>query len=134
MGEYFLRAFDEKLALLIIGGLEERRGNRSGLGASDQLLRRPPVRAPAVERIEDNIAAMRVIEPFDKFAGRVIKNGGVAARLDLTQHLHDNGGFAAASVADDLEMLVLGAQWNTQHFSAVVHVEADASALNGLVK
>ncbi len=58
----------------------------------------------------------------------------MAARLDLPQHLHNDGGFAAASVADDLEMLVLGAQWNTQHLSAVVHLEADASALNGVVK
>src|SRR5664279_1839736 len=77
---------------------------------------------------------MRVIEPLDKFTGRVIKNGGVAARLNLAQHLHDDGGFAAASVADDLEMLVLGAQWNTQDFSAMVHFEADARALNDLVK
>jgi hypothetical protein len=53
---------------------------------------------------------MRVIEALDKFAGRVIKNGGVTTRLDLAQHLHDDGGFAAANVADDLEMLVLGAE------------------------
>src|SRR5260370_26499810 len=77
---------------------------------------------------------MRVIEPLDKFAGRVIKNGGVAARLDLPQHLHDDGGFAAASVADDLEVLVLGAQRDTQHLAAMVHFEADTLALNGLVK
>jgi hypothetical protein len=77
-----------------------------------------PIGAPAVERIEHNVAAAFVIKTLDEFAGRVIKNGGVATRLNLAQHLHDDGRFAAAGVADDLEVLILGAQRNAQHLAA----------------
>ena len=48
-------------------------------------------------------------------------NSGVSTRLNLAQHLQDDGGLAAAGIADDLEMLILGALWNTQHLAASIH-------------
>ena len=57
MSEDFLRAFDEEFALPVVGWLEERGSNRSRFRAPDQLLRRSPIGAAAVERIEHNVAA-----------------------------------------------------------------------------
>jgi len=40
-------------------------------------------------------------------------NSGVSTRLNLAQHLPDDGRFAATRIADDLEMLILGALRDT---------------------
>ena len=57
--------------------------------------------------------AVFVIEALDEFAGRVMDNSGVSTRLNLAQHLPDDGRFAATRIADDLEMLILGALRDT---------------------
>ena len=134
MREDFLRAFDEEFTLPVVGRLEERGRHGSRLGAADELLRRSPIGAAAVERIEHDVAAAFVIKPFHKLAGRVIENGRVPTGLNLPEHLHDDGRLATSGVADDLEMLVLGAQRNSQHLLALVHSDADSSALDGLVE
>src|ERR1700730_11570396 len=134
MSKYLLRAIDEEFVLLFGGSLKERGGDRSGFRAPDKLLRGPPIGAPAVQRIEHDIAATFVIKTLDEFAGRVVDNGRVATRLNLTQNLHDDGCFAAAGIADDLEMLILGALRNTQHLAASIHFEADARPFEGLVE
>src|ERR1035437_4180540 len=134
MSKYFLRAVDEEFVFPFGGSLKERGRYRSSFRAPDKLLRRSPIGATAVQRIEHNIAAAFVIKTFDEFAGRIVDNGGVSTRLNLAQHLQDDGRFAAAGIPDDLEMLSLGAVWNTQHLAASIHFQADAGAFEGLVK
>ena len=134
MSKYLLRAIDEEFVLPVGGSLEERGSDRSSFSAPDKLLRRSPIGAPAVQRIEHNIAAAFVVKTLDEFAGWVMDNGGVSTRLNLTQHLQDDGRFAAAGIADDLEMLILGALRNTQHLAASIHFEADARPFEGFVK
>src|SRR2546427_11167772 len=134
MSKYLLRAIDEEFVLLFGGSLKERGGDRSGFRASDKLFRRSPIGAPAVQRIEHDLAAAFVIKTLDEFAGRVVDNGRVATRLNLAQHLHDDGRFAATGIAYDIEMLSLGTLGNTQHLAASIHFEADARPFEGFVK
>src|ERR1039458_1979671 len=134
MSKYLLRAIDEEFVLPVGGSLKLRGRDRAGLSAADKLLRRSPIGATAVQRIEHNIAAAFVIETLDEFAGGVMDDSGVSTRLNLTQHLQDDGRFAAAGIADDLEMLILGALRNTQHLAASIYFEADARPFEGFVK
>src|ERR1700683_3366097 len=134
MSKYFLRAIDEEFVLPFGGSLKERGSDGSRFRAPDKLLRRSPVGATAVKRIEHNVAAVFVIKTLDEFAGRVVDDGGVSTCLNLAQHLQDDGRFAAAGIADDLEMLILGAVRDTQHLSASIHFEADARPREGFVK
>src|SRR5258708_27908405 len=105
MSKYLLRAVDEEFILLFGGSVKERGGDRSSFRAPDKLLRRSPIGATAVQRLEHDIAATFVIKTLDEFAGWVVDNGRVATRLHLAQHLHDDGRFAPTGIADDLEML-----------------------------
>src|SRR5260370_28092752 len=134
MSKYLLRAIEEEFALPFAWSLKERRGDRSSFCTPDKLLRRSPIGTPAVQRIEHDIAATFVIKTLDEFAGWVVDNGGVSTRLNLAQHLQDDGRFAAAGIADDLEMLILGALRDTQHLAASIHFEADARPFEGFVK
>jgi len=56
----------KKLPLTIGSRLVERRGNGFRLSASTQLLRWSPVGTPRIERIENNVLAIFVIEPQDE--------------------------------------------------------------------
>src|ERR1700730_7886259 len=134
MSKYFLRADDEEFDIAVGGSLKERGSDFTSCGAPDKLLRRSPIGAPAVQRIEHNIAAAFVIKTLDELAGRVIDNGGVCTCLNLEQHLQDDVRFAAAGIADDLEMLILGPLRDTQHLAASIHFEADARPFEGFVK
>src|SRR5713226_4789242 len=134
MSKYLLRAIDEEFVLPVGGSLKERGRDRSSFGAPDKLLRRSPIWATAVQRIEHDIAAPFVIKTLDEFAGWVMDNSGVSSCLNLAQHLQDDGRFAAAGIADDLEMLILGTLRYTQHLAASIHFEADARPCEGSVK
>src|ERR1035437_9808231 len=134
MSEDLLRAFDEEFTLPDVRGLEERGGHGASLGATDQFLGRSPIGAAAVERIENNVTAAFVVKPFNELAGRVIDNGRVTARLNLAQHLHDDGCLATSGVADNLEMLVLSPQRNAEHLPALIDLDADSRPSNGLVE
>ena len=113
MGKNLLRSFHEKP----VGDplrLVQRDGHSLGLGLAPQLLRRAPERHPGVERIEHDVAAMRVVKLLHKLTGRVVDDGALAALCDLKEHLADDAGFARAGVADDEKMLVLGVARNAQ--------------------
>jgi hypothetical protein len=56
------------------------------------------------------------------------------ARLNLSQHLHDDGCLATSGVADNLEMLILSPQWNAEHLLALIDLDADSRPCNGLVE
>ena len=129
MREDLLRAFDEEFTLPVVRRLEERGGHGAGLGAANEFLGRSPIRAAAVERIEHNVTAAFVVKSLDELAGGVVKDGRMPARLNLPQHLHDDGCLAASGVADDLEMLVLSPQRNAEHLPALIHLDADSSTL-----
>jgi hypothetical protein len=62
-----------------------------------------------------------------------MNNSGVSTRLNLAQDLQDDGRFATAGIADDLEMLVLGALRDTQHLAASIHFQPDARPFEGFV-
>ena len=113
MSEYLLRSLNEE-AVGHSFGLIKRDGKSLCLGLAAQLLGRVPVRHPGIKRIEDDVAAMRVVELLHKLAGRVIDDGAVTSRIDLVEHLANDARLAAAGVADDQEMLVLGIPRNPQ--------------------
>jgi hypothetical protein len=56
MGKDLLRTFSEEFTLFVVRRLEERSRNRPRLRTPYELFGRSPVRAAAVERIQDNIA------------------------------------------------------------------------------
>src|SRR5487761_1444508 len=125
MREDFLRTFNEELALLVTRWLEERSSNGACFRSSYQFLRWPPIRTPTVQRVEHNVAALFIVEALDELAGRVIEDGGVTARLDLPQHLHDDRGLPAARVPDDLEVLIFSPDRNAEHLPAAIRLDAD---------
>ena len=49
----------------------------------------PPIGAARVQRIQNDVAAIRVIESLHELAGRVVHDGRMAALLDLHEELHD---------------------------------------------
>src|SRR5260370_18617790 len=120
MSKYLLRAIDEEFVLPVGGSLKERGSDGSSFSAPDKLPRRSPIWATAVQRIEHNIAAAFVIKTLDEFAGRVMDNSGVSKRLNLAQHLQDDGRFAAAGVAHDLARLIFRALPNAHQLHASI--------------
>src|SRR3984957_4748852 len=58
-----------------------------------------PVWAARIERIDDQIAALWVVELAHKIHGRVVNDGALSALLDLAQDLPDCSRFTAAGVA-----------------------------------
>src|SRR5271170_4966523 len=108
MGEDLLRAFDEEFTLPICCWLEERDRDCLRLSPSDKLLRRSPVGAALVQGIEHYVATAFIVEALDELTGRVIDDGRMAACLDLSKQLHDQGCLAGPGVADNLDVLVFG--------------------------
>src|ERR1700722_7565689 len=79
-----------------------------------QLFGRIPIWHSSIKGIQNNVTAMRVVELLHELAGRVVNNGAVTSRLDLVKHLANDTGLAAAGIADDQKMLVLGIPRNPQ--------------------
>ena len=113
MGENLLRRFDEE-AIGHAFRLIERDGQCLGFGLAAQLLRRIPIGHSSIKRIENDVAAMRIVELLHELAGRVVNDGAVAACFDLVEHLANDARLAGASVADDQEVLVFGIARNPQ--------------------
>ena len=105
MREDFLRSFDEE-AIGHAFGLIQRHGQGLRLGLAPEFLRRVPVRHPGVERIEHDVAAMRIVKLFHKLAGGIVDDGAVAASVYLIKHLADDARLARAGVADNEKVLV----------------------------
>jgi hypothetical protein len=59
----FCGVFDEKAALTILRRLKQQFGDGFGFRLPPQFFGRSPVRATCVERVQDNVAALGVIEP-----------------------------------------------------------------------
>src|SRR3546814_9044258 len=59
-----------------------------------------PEGAPVIERIEDDVAARRIIIVRDELAAGVTDQGGFAPRLDPVEQLAQGRGLAAAGRAD----------------------------------
>ncbi|HTV04242.1 MAG TPA: hypothetical protein VME86_02660 [Acidobacteriaceae bacterium] len=85
VSEDLLWAFDEELALPVGRWLKQGRGDRARLGAANQLFGWSPVRAAPVKRIEYDVASAGVIKPLDEFAGGVVNDSRMAARLNLPE-------------------------------------------------
>src|SRR5262245_36028607 len=79
-----------------------------------QFTRWVPVRTPAVERIEQNIATFGVEMPNDKFPGGVVNDDRVATFSKLIQKLGDKHRLSRTGVAHDQEVqaFVLAAHTN----------------------
>ena len=113
MSEYLLRSLNKE-AIGHPFWLVKRDGKRLCFGLAAQLLRRVPIGHSSIKRIEDDVAAMRVVELLHELAGRVVNDRAVAPRFDLVKHLANDARLACARVADDQEMLVLGISRNPQ--------------------
>ncbi len=88
-----------------------------------------PVRAPLVEWVQNDVAALLVVEALQVLASGIVDDGGVAAFPNLAQDLHDELGLSDAGVAHDLEVLRFLPRWNSHHFAQLGRLEADAIAL-----
>ena len=119
----------KELVLDVGGGLVEGRGDSIGLGIRGHLLSRTPVRTTRIQRVQNDVAALLVIEPLEIFRGRVVDNGGVAALPDLAQDLHDELGLADAGVPHDLEVLRFLSGWNSHHLAEFGCLESNTVAL-----
>src|SRR5579875_248725 len=73
----------------------------------ENLVRRGPVRHAGIERIEDHVVAVRVIELGQVFLGRIVDDGGFLAVADLAQDLANEGRLAASGIADEKDVLAL---------------------------
>src|SRR6266496_1744287 len=107
MREDLLRSLDEE-AVADAFWLVQRDGQRLGLCLPAKFVRWIPVRHPGIERIQDDVAAMFVVELLHKLARRIVDDGDIAACIDLIEHLADDARFARAGVSNDEEVLVLG--------------------------
>src|SRR5579875_2334963 len=134
MREDFLRRLDKELALLVGRWLVERRCNRLRLGSAAQLLGRPPVGTAGIERIEDDVLALRVIETLDELAGRVVDNGGMAALPDLEKKLHDEPGFACTGISHDLDMLAFDVARDTHRTARFEGLKSHSVPLHGAIE
>ena len=115
MGKDLLRSLGEKLALLVGRRLVQRGRNGLRFGPSAKLLGRSPIGAARVQRIENDVAAITVVEPLHELAGRVVDDGRMAAALNLPEHLHDEGRLASPGVAHELDVLAFGPLRNPHH-------------------
>ena len=57
---------------------KERRRQREGFGFVPHFVARAPKRATRIERIKDDVAALRVVELAEELSRRVIDDGGIA--------------------------------------------------------
>ena len=94
--------------------LIQRHGQGLGFGLATEFLRRVPIGHPRIEWIENDVAAMLVIELLHKFAGRIVNDCAVASGVHLIEHLANDARLAGAGVTHDQEMLVFGVARNTQ--------------------
>src|SRR5579883_676379 len=134
MRKDFLRRLDKELTLLVGRWLVERRCNRLRLGSTAQLLGRPPIGTAGIERIEDDVLALRVIETLDELAGRVVDNGGMTALLDLEKKLHDEPGFACTGVSHDLDVLAFHLAWNAHGTARFDGLKPHSVPLHGAIE
>jgi hypothetical protein len=134
MSEYLLRRLRKELALFVRGRLVERGRNRLGLGTAAQLLGRSPVRAAGVQRIQNDVAVLAVIEPLNELAGRIVDDGRVTPLFDLHEYLHDEPGLARAGVAHQLDVLPFGEPGNAHELLRFDGSEANAVALDGAIE
>src|ERR1700732_3129440 len=103
MSENAARPIGKKLPF-VLRVREERGGNRGSRFLPHKLSAKVPVWGARVERIEDQIAAFRVVELTHKIHGRVVNDGALSTLLDLAQELPDCSRFAAAGVAHKKEV------------------------------
>src|SRR5260370_42642113 len=113
MGEYLLWGLNKE-AIRHSLWLIKRDRQRLCLGLATQLFRGVPIWHSSIKRIEHYVAAMRIVELLHEFASRVVNNGAVTSCFDLVEHLANDTRLAAAGVADDQEMFVLGIPRNPQ--------------------
>src|SRR5208283_4936185 len=131
MREDLLRRLGKELALLVRGRLIERGCNRLCFGTAAQLLGGPPVRAAGVQRIENDVAILAVIEPLNKLTGRIVDDGRMTTFFDLHEYLHNEPGLARAGVAHQLDVLPFGEPRNAHELLRFDGSETDAIAFDG---
>jgi hypothetical protein len=119
---------------LSCGGWNKGDGQGLGFRPAAQLLRRSPIGAAPVERIQDNVTAGRIVKAFHILSRRVINDGRITPAAYLPEHLKHERGFTGSRVADDLHVLSLGAGRDTQHFAHPIDLEADAVPLDDTVE
>src|SRR3984957_12883777 len=83
-GEDLLRRLDEKLALPVLRGLEERHRQSLRLRAAAEFFGGPPIGTTLVERVPALVTIVPVVKLLDELAGRVVDDRGVTSSFDLS--------------------------------------------------
>src|ERR1700693_6389396 len=133
-GEDLLRRLDEKLALLVLWRLEEGHRQSLRLGASAEFFRGPPVGTPLIERIQDNVAVLRVVKAFDKLPCGVVDDRGIATMFYLPKNLEHDHSLASSGISDDLHVLGLGPLRYADHCLHFVGLNAYAISSDPVVE
>src|ERR1700758_2746611 len=119
----------KELVLVVRSGLIEGRRDGISFCICGHLLRWAPVWAALVQRVQNDVATLLIVEPLDVLASRIIDNGRVAAASDLSKDLHDELCFPYTGITHNLEVLGLFPLWNPHHLSQLGRFEADAISL-----
>src|SRR3984885_6772061 len=133
-GEDLLGGLDEKFTLLVLRRLEEGDRQSLRLGASAEFFRRPPVGAPLIERIHDNVAVFRIVKAFDELPCRVVDDRGIAAMFYLPKNLEHDHSLARSGISDDLHVLGLRALRYADHCLHFVGLNAYAIPCDPVVE
>src|ERR1017187_593537 len=101
-----------KKRLLILLVWKERGGDGGGGFLALKLVSQRPIRTPGVKRIQDQVAALWIVELAYKVHRRVVDDGALSALLDLAQELPDGGRLTASGVAHQQDVARLKAARN----------------------
>src|ERR1035438_4691370 len=91
-GEDLLRGLDEELTPPVLRRLEQGDRQSLRLGAAAQFFRRSPIRATLIERIQDHIASLRIVEAPDEVPRWVVDDRGIATMFYLAKDLEQDHG------------------------------------------
>ena len=96
------RVREKRIAVVAVG--KERRRQRERFGLVPHFIARTPERAATVERIENDVAARRIVELAEELSRRVVDDGRLASCLNLLEELPDEERLPRAGVADEEEV------------------------------
>src|SRR5580658_6393633 len=133
-GEDLLGGLDEKFTLLVLRRLEEGDRQSLRLGASAEFFRGPPVGTTLIERIQDNVAVLRVVKACDELPCGVVDDRGIATMFYLAKNLEHDHSLARSGISDDLHVLGLRPLRYADHCLHFVGLNAYAISCDPVVE
>jgi hypothetical protein len=129
VGKYLGWSLVKELVLHVGCGLIERGCDSICLGIRRHLLGWPPIWTTLIERVQNDIASLSVVEPLEVFASGIVDDGGVPTISNLAEDLHDELGLPHAGITHYLEVLGFFAQRNPHHLAQFRRLEPNAVTL-----